>query len=363
MPGFELARLLRRARSRPSARRGHDRHGAASTTGCSRSADTAQESYERMIGSSRWPRTTSSARRLRTLRRSGPAPAARRRAHRDRAACGRGSAAAAGAPIDRRASTRTRGSPRTSRGAPTSRISQRGPATPDHVIRTKRLPLVGRDVDAYVAEYRDLLRRSTARSAAPLTMLDPAPRVVLDPELGLLRGRPHRPRRRRRRRHLPAHDRRDRARRRRSEAGRRSRRRTSSTSSTGSSSRRSSRREGAPPPLAGEIALVTGAARASVAPASTLCSAPARRSSASTSTPAVDGMREGQAFLGITCDVTDEDGVDDGPRAARSARVRRARHARAQRGRVPAVAPDRRARHRRVAAHDGASTSIANGCS
>ena len=30
------------------------------------------------------------------------------------------------------------------------KISQRGPATPDHVIRTKRVPLVGRDVPAYV---------------------------------------------------------------------------------------------------------------------------------------------------------------------------------------------------------------------
>jgi len=61
-------------------------------------------------------------------------------------------------------------------------IAQQGPATPDHVIRTKRLPLIGRDVPAYVDAYR----RYFADNADPsLTMLDPAPRVILDPDLGL----------------------------------------------------------------------------------------------------------------------------------------------------------------------------------
>ena len=32
-------------------------------------------------------------------------------------------------------------------------IAQQGPATPDHVIRTKRLPMLGRDVPAYVGAY------------------------------------------------------------------------------------------------------------------------------------------------------------------------------------------------------------------
>jgi rhamnose utilization protein RhaD (predicted bifunctional aldolase and dehydrogenase)/NAD(P)-dependent dehydrogenase (short-subunit alcohol dehydrogenase family) len=61
-------------------------------------------------------------------------------------------------------------------------ISQQGPATPDHVIRTKRLPLVGRDVAGYVARYRDYFMEHTDGKQ---TMLDPAPRVILDPELGL----------------------------------------------------------------------------------------------------------------------------------------------------------------------------------
>src|SRR5204863_1404148 len=33
-------------------------------------------------------------------------------------------------------------------------VARRGPATPDHVIRTKSVPMVGRDVRAYVEEYK-----------------------------------------------------------------------------------------------------------------------------------------------------------------------------------------------------------------
>lgn len=64
-------------------------------------------------------------------------------------------------------------------------ISQQGPATPDHVIRTKRVPLIGRDVPAYCAAYREYFERNKARGVGRLTMLDCAPRVILDPELGL----------------------------------------------------------------------------------------------------------------------------------------------------------------------------------
>lgn len=64
-------------------------------------------------------------------------------------------------------------------------ISQQGCATPDHVIRTKRLPLVGRDVEAYAGAYREYFEEHAPTAARPKTMLDPAPRVVLDAELGL----------------------------------------------------------------------------------------------------------------------------------------------------------------------------------
>ncbi len=64
-------------------------------------------------------------------------------------------------------------------------LSQQGPATPDHVIRTKRLPLLGRDVAGYTAAYRSYFKENAAHAKDEKTMLDPAPRMVLDPELGL----------------------------------------------------------------------------------------------------------------------------------------------------------------------------------
>jgi len=65
------------------------------------------------------------------------------------------------------------------------KISQQGPATPDHVIRTKRLPMVGRDVKAFASEYNKYFSDLTPKAKQKVTMLDPAPRVLLDPEFGL----------------------------------------------------------------------------------------------------------------------------------------------------------------------------------
>ena len=64
-------------------------------------------------------------------------------------------------------------------------IAQQGPATPDHVIRTKRLPMIGRNVVAYVSEYRKYFVELEPQARERKTMLDPVPRVVLDAELGL----------------------------------------------------------------------------------------------------------------------------------------------------------------------------------
>ncbi len=63
--------------------------------------------------------------------------------------------------------------------------SQQGPVTPDHVIRTKRVPLIGRDVKGFARAYREYFDRHAPQAKEPKTMLDPAPRVVLDPELGM----------------------------------------------------------------------------------------------------------------------------------------------------------------------------------
>ncbi|MBC8072220.1 MAG: SDR family oxidoreductase, partial [Deltaproteobacteria bacterium] len=79
-------------------------------------------------------------------------------------------------------------------------LTSRGPATPDHVIRTKQLPLVldvgaaqadlAGFVDAALARYRDEYRGYVARQLAAKqverTPLDPDPRIVLVPGLGLV---------------------------------------------------------------------------------------------------------------------------------------------------------------------------------
>jgi len=66
-----------------------------------------------------------------------------------------------------------------------SSISQRGPATPDHVIRTKRLPLLGRDVQEFRVACERYFAAHAPNTGRTLTMLDPAPRVILDPEFGM----------------------------------------------------------------------------------------------------------------------------------------------------------------------------------
>jgi len=69
-------------------------------------------------------------------------------------------------------------------------ISQQGPATPDHVNRTKRLPLLGRDVAAFASEYERYFADHSPRSERPLEALDPAPRVVIDAQMGVVTAGP-----------------------------------------------------------------------------------------------------------------------------------------------------------------------------
>lgn len=76
-------------------------------------------------------------------------------------------------------------------------IAQRGTATPDHVIRTKRLPLLlePRPIDRasieaalarYRADYLAYFARESSRRGGGHVGLDPDPRVVLVPGLGLV---------------------------------------------------------------------------------------------------------------------------------------------------------------------------------
>jgi len=64
-------------------------------------------------------------------------------------------------------------------------ISQQGPATPDHVIRTKQLPMLGNKINQYVENYKQYFETHSAIAESPVEMLDPVPRVILDRELGM----------------------------------------------------------------------------------------------------------------------------------------------------------------------------------
>jgi NAD(P)-dependent dehydrogenase (short-subunit alcohol dehydrogenase family) len=66
------------------------------------------------------------------------------------------------------------------------KLALQGPATPDHVIRTKPFPMIGRDVAAYAKKYRDYFERLSAKAKEKKTMLDAAPRMALDPALGFV---------------------------------------------------------------------------------------------------------------------------------------------------------------------------------
>ena len=86
-------------------------------------------------------------------------------------------------------------------GAEVARYGRAGVVTPDHTIRTKNWPLViaapadgktddfrraARDaVAAFVDDYKAYFVRNNARAGGAKTMLDPLPRVVLVPGLGL----------------------------------------------------------------------------------------------------------------------------------------------------------------------------------
>lgn len=65
-------------------------------------------------------------------------------------------------------------------------LALRGTITPEHVIRTKRVPCIGDDFAGFATDYRAYVERQSAARATEVTPLDPAPRVILDARLGLI---------------------------------------------------------------------------------------------------------------------------------------------------------------------------------
>jgi NAD(P)-dependent dehydrogenase (short-subunit alcohol dehydrogenase family) len=85
-------------------------------------------------------------------------------------------------------------------GADVARYAQQGVVTPDHTIRTKNIPLIApmpaadlagfraaaREMaQRFIDDYRAYFARNNAGQATPKKMLDPLPRVILAPGLGL----------------------------------------------------------------------------------------------------------------------------------------------------------------------------------
>jgi rhamnose utilization protein RhaD (predicted bifunctional aldolase and dehydrogenase)/NAD(P)-dependent dehydrogenase (short-subunit alcohol dehydrogenase family) len=69
-------------------------------------------------------------------------------------------------------------------------MAGQGPITPDHVIWTKTIPMLGRDAAAYADAYTSYYERFAQASSSP-PMLDPAPRIVLDRDFGMVSTGPN----------------------------------------------------------------------------------------------------------------------------------------------------------------------------
>ncbi|MHB1566959.1 MAG: bifunctional aldolase/short-chain dehydrogenase [Acidiferrobacter sp.] len=182
MPGFDLARLCAERFAAQAQARTQGmvlmNHGLFSF------GVSAKESYERMIALVDRAEDYLQRHQAWDLRDSAPVPAGASEVALSLATLRHHISQVAGFPVivTRRADAQTLSFVRR---PDIARISQQGPATPDHVIRTKRLPMLGRDVAAYAQAYRHYYQTYEPQSRERKTMLDPAPRVVLDYELGL----------------------------------------------------------------------------------------------------------------------------------------------------------------------------------
>jgi rhamnose utilization protein RhaD (predicted bifunctional aldolase and dehydrogenase)/NAD(P)-dependent dehydrogenase (short-subunit alcohol dehydrogenase family) len=181
MPGFDLARYCAEAfaREKTPVTIGMvlQKHGIFSF------GETARESYERMIelvsmAEDYLHQHGAAPRRLPAE--NLPTVAAHAQADLRRAVSG-----VAGAPMVMRTVTDGR-SVAFARHRNCGSYSQRGPITPDHIIRTKRVPMLGTDVEAYASEYGKYFAANEPRARERKSILDQAPRVALDSAFGMV---------------------------------------------------------------------------------------------------------------------------------------------------------------------------------
>jgi rhamnose utilization protein RhaD (predicted bifunctional aldolase and dehydrogenase)/NAD(P)-dependent dehydrogenase (short-subunit alcohol dehydrogenase family) len=179
MPGFDLAQLCAQRFPREAGPKTIGmvlmNHGVFSF------GATARESYERMIQLVDMAETYLARRGAWSL----PAPAGADAVplREQLATLRKAVSGAAGTPMVMRCE-RTPQALAFARRADVAAVVQ-GPATPDHAIRTKRVPMVGRNVPAYADAYRAYFDAHAPGAKEKKTILDPAPRVVLDADLGM----------------------------------------------------------------------------------------------------------------------------------------------------------------------------------
>ena len=179
MPGFDLAALC--AREFPKQQTGNTVGMVLLSHGIFSFGAEARESYERMIELVSMAEQYLAARKAWSIGLPPAAPAAFRRE--EAAQLRHDVSRAAGFPL----LCRCNDAPRFlgfARHPDVGRVSQRGPATPDHVIRTKPVPMLGRDVAGYASSYRKYFEKNAKAAREPKEMLDPAPRMALDREIG-----------------------------------------------------------------------------------------------------------------------------------------------------------------------------------
>lgn len=180
MPGYDLARLC--AERFPAERTPATIGMVLLNHGVFSFGDTAEQSYSRMI--QLVGRAEAYLQRLDAWETRRQAPDGPRATVEDLAALRRTVSDSVGAPVIVATHSDAKHLAY-ARRADIASVSQRGPATPDHVLRTKRVPMVGRDVPAYERGYRAYFERHARSAGQPKTMLDPAPRVILDPGVGM----------------------------------------------------------------------------------------------------------------------------------------------------------------------------------
>ena len=181
MPGFDLAKLC--AREFPRQRGPRTVGMVLLNHGVFSFGESARESYERMIGL-----VDRAERYLKRQKAWSLPPPGRQKADKRL----REDIAALRNRISRHAgfallltTSQSAAALALSRREDIAQLCGQGPATPDHSIRTKRIPMLGRDAQAYERAYREYFARNAKSSKDAKTMLDAAPRVVLDPALGL----------------------------------------------------------------------------------------------------------------------------------------------------------------------------------